>query len=107
MLKREENSLQRELTKLRLIFNMLEFEINKLYKESDFNSEGFKLHSKFSRDWWGGKINVGRYENNQIIYIVYKTPEGLLCPIESYNLRTGSSKGSLKDIFILNQNDTK
>jgi len=84
-----------------LIFNMIDFEINKLYKESDFDSEGFKLHGEFSRGWWGKEINVSRYENNQIIYIVYKTPDGLLCPIDRYNLREGSNECSTKDITEL------
>lgn len=102
-MKKEENSLRRGLTKPKLISKMADkIEINKLYKESDFDSQGFKLHSKFAKKWDRGILyDVLRYEKEQLIYIVYQMPNGLLCPIEHYDLQDGGMERSGNDITEL------
>lgn len=82
---------------------MTDFEINKLYKESDFDSKGFKLHSKFSRSWWFTNVQTPpvellRFEREQEIYLVYPRLDGGLCPVEYYNLKFSSNERSAMSI---------
>jgi hypothetical protein len=82
---------------------MDKIKINRLYKEDDLTREGFRLHSKFSRSWWFTNVQTPpvellRFEREQEIYLVYQRPDGVLCPVEYYNLKFSSNERSAMSI---------